>query len=151
MAAHSPRNPTPSQEAAVPCAAAPEPRRIPAPRVLPESRPFWEAAQEGRLLVKQCEDCGEAHFYPRDICPHCLSHRTAWRQADGLGTIYSFSTTGRGEAAYTIAFVTLSEGVTMMSNLVDCDPARLAVGRTVRVVFRESENGQRVPMFTLDQ
>lgn len=151
MATRSPHEPAHSQEAAAPRAAAPKPRRISAPRVLPESRQFWEAAQEGRLLVKRCEDCGETHFYPRDICPHCLSSRTAWMQADGFGTIYSFSTTGRGEAAYTIALVTLSEGVTMMSNLIDCDPARLAVGHPVRVVFSESESGQQVPMFTLDR
>lgn len=151
MATRSPHDPGSSPEAVASHVAAPTPRRIPAPRVLPESRPFWEAAQDGRLLIKQCEDCGEAHFYPRDVCPHCLSSRTAWRQAEGLGTIYSFSTTGRGEAAYTIAFVKLREGVTMLSNLVDCDPARLAIGRPVRVVFVESESGQRVPVFTLDR
>jgi uncharacterized OB-fold protein len=123
-------------------------RTIPAPRVLPESLPFWTAADEGRLLVKVCNDCGEAHFYPRDICPHCLSARTEWRQAAGTGSVYSFSTMGQGDGAVTLAFVTLDEGVTLMTNLVDCDPTTLAIGQRVRVVFQPSDGGHAVPMFT---
>jgi uncharacterized OB-fold protein len=123
-------------------------RKIAAPRVLPESLPYWQAADEGRLLVKVCEACGEAHFYPRDICPHCLSDRTAWRQAAGTGTVYSFSTMGKGESAYTLAFVTLDEGVTLMTNLVDCEPSSMAIGQRVKVVFKPSDGGHAVPMFT---
>jgi hypothetical protein len=125
-----------------------QPRRIPAPRVLPESQAYWSAADEGRLLLKQCEDCGQVHHYPRDICPHCLSARTRWVQASGFGRIYSHSTMGRGEAAYTLALVTLDEGVTLMTNLVDCDPAALAIDQRVRLVFKPSDGGHAVPMFT---
>jgi len=124
------------------------PRRIPAPRALPESMAYWTAADEGRLLVKRCTACGKVHFYPRDICPHCLSDRTEWQTATGGGTVYSFSTMGQGEAACTMAFVTLDEGVTMMTNLVDCDPRALAIGQRVRVVFKPSDGGHAVPMFT---
>ncbi|MBB3181650.1 Zn-ribbon domain-containing OB-fold protein [Variovorax sp. Sphag1AA] len=123
-------------------------RRIPAPRVLPESLHYWTAADEGRLLVKKCRACGEVHHYPRDICPHCLSADTEWLQAAGTGTVYSFSTMGKGEAAYTLAFVTLDEGVTLMTNLVDCDPAAVSIGQPVRVVFKPSDGGHAVPMFT---
>lgn len=125
-----------------------QPRRIPAPRVLPESQPYWSAADEGRLLLKQCDDCGEVHHYPRDVCPHCLGASTRWVQASGFGRIYSHSTMGRGEAAYTLALVTLDEGVTLMTNLVDCDPALLAINQRVRVVFKPSDGGHAVPMFT---
>ncbi|HUG24448.1 Zn-ribbon domain-containing OB-fold protein [Piscinibacter sp.] len=124
------------------------PRKIPAPRALPESQAFWTAADDGRLLVKTCTDCGKPHFYPRDICPHCLSDRTEWLQAAGTGQVYSFSTMGKGDAAYTLAFVTLDEGVTLMTNLVDCDPKAVAIGQRVRVVFQPSDGGHAVPMFT---
>ena len=124
------------------------PRKVPAPRVLPESLSYWQAADEGRLLVKQCRDCGKVHHYPRDICPHCLSTNTEWLAAAGTGTVYSYSTMGQGEAAYTLAFVTLDEGVTMMSNLVGCDPRSLAIGQRVKVVFQPTEGGHAVPMFT---
>ncbi len=120
---------------------------IPAPAILPDTAPYWEAANEGRLLLKCCTDCGEVHFYPRDICPHCLSSRTEWFEAQGTGTIYSFSTNPRARDNFIMAYVTLDEGVTMMTNLVDCDPGTLSVGQRVKVVFRPASNGQAVPMF----
>lgn len=126
----------------------PAPRKIPAPRALPESMPYWSAADEGRLLLKRCRACGQVHHYPRDICPHCLSADTEWTPASGDGVVYSFSTMGKGEAAYTLAFVTLREGVTMMTNLVDCDPSQVGIGQAVRVVFKPSDGGHAVPMFT---
>jgi uncharacterized OB-fold protein len=123
-------------------------RKIPAPRVLPESLPFWQAADEGRYLVKKCSSCGQVHHYPRDICPFCLSADTVWQDSPGIGVVYSFSTMGKDESAYTMAYVTLDEGVTVMSNLVDCDPTQVRIGQKVRVVFTPTEGGHAVPMFT---
>ena len=124
------------------------PRKIPAPRVLPESQAFWLAADEGRLVIKKCNACGEVHHYPRDVCPHCLSTDTVWLQSAGTGVVYSFSTMAKGDAAYTLAFVTLDEGVTLMTNLVDCDPKTRAIGQRVKVAFKPSDGGHPVPMFT---
>ena len=140
-------SPTPAPQALRP-GAAPGPRKIPTPRVLPESQAYWTAADAGQLLLKKCRTCATVHHYPRDICPHCLSADTEWLQACGSGTLYSFSTMGKGEAAYTLAFVSLLEGVTLMTNLVDCDPRTLAIGQALRVVFKPSEGGHAVPMFT---
>lgn len=123
-------------------------RRIAAPQILPEVAPFWAAANAGSLLLKQCADCGRFHHYPRDVCPFCFSLDTRWRASSGLGVIYSYSTMGEGAAAYTLAYVDLDEGVSMLTNLVDCDPAGLRVGARVRVVFKASDSGQALPMFT---
>lgn len=122
-------------------------RKIIAPRAHPETELFWQAAGEGQLLVKKCSDCGEVHYYPRAICPHCLGDRTEWLTTTGRGTIYSYSTMGKAESAYTLAYVTLDEGVTMLTNLIDSDPAALAIGQPVSVVFVPTEGGPPVPMF----
>ena len=126
----------------------PSGRKIPAPRVLPETLAYWQAADEGKLLVKRCSDCGEFHHYPRDICPFCLSANTVWQNAAGTGVVYSFSTMGKGDTAYTMALVTLDEGVSLMTNLVDCDVSRVTIGQAVKVVFKPSSGGHAVPMFT---
>jgi uncharacterized OB-fold protein len=123
-------------------------RKIPAPQVLPESLPYWQAADQGKLLLKQCRGCGQVHHYPRDVCPFCLGTDTAWVESTGRGTVYSYSTMGQGEAAYTLAYVTLAEGVTLMTNLVDFEPAQLRIDLPVRVVFQPSPGGHAVPMFT---
>ncbi len=125
-------------------------RIIPAPPINPENQRFFEASAKGALLIGRCNACGEHHFYPRALCPFCLSERTEWIAAAGTGTIYSFSTSLRGvPAPYTIAYVTLDEGVAMMTNLVDCDADRLAVGQRVKVVFKAAQDGSQIPMFTL--
>ena len=113
----------------------------------PETAAFWAAANEGRLTLKWCTACGKTHWYPRAICPHCGSDQTEWRDASGRGTIYTFSIARRPAPAYAIAYVTLEEGPTMMTNIVDCDFADIAIGQKVEVTFRPGAGGQAVPMF----
>ena len=123
-------------------------RKIPKPMTLPDTAAYWQAADEGRLLVKRCTACGEHHHYPRDICPFCLSDATEWREAAGTGTVYSFSTMGSGDAAYTLAYVTLDEGPTMLTNLIAPEGGTAwAIGQRVRVTFVPSDGGPAVPMF----
>ena len=121
-------------------------RKISPPLVQADTLAYWQAADEGRLLVKRCTACGEFHHYPRDLCPFCLSDATEWLTAAGTGTVYSFSTMGRDDQAYTLAFVTLDEGPTLMTNLVGS--AGYAIGQRVQVVFTPSTGGHAVPMFT---
>ncbi|HSD55503.1 MAG TPA: Zn-ribbon domain-containing OB-fold protein [Burkholderiales bacterium] len=125
-------------------------RKIPPPQINPGDERFFDAAAQGKLLIKRCADCGECHFYPRPLCPFCFSDRTEWVEAAGTGTIYSFSVTRRaGPIPYAIAYVTLDEGVTMMTNIVDCDLDAIRIGQRVRVVFKPTEGGPPVPMFAL--
>ena len=35
----------------------------PLPPITPQSRPFWEAARERRLLLPRCDHCGTFHTY----------------------------------------------------------------------------------------
>lgn len=124
-------------------------RPIPAPAINPENERYFEAARNGKLLVGKCDDCGATHFYPRPLCPHCFSERTEWVPAKGSGVIYTYSTMRRGvPVPYTIAYVTLDEGVSMMTNIVDCDPDTLKIGDRVKLVFKPAEDGTSVPMFT---
>ena len=124
-----------------------EPHKIPAPVITSETQAFWDAAREHRFVVPTCTTCGKAHWYPRAICPFCDSAEVEWRAASGRGTIYTFSVMRRAKDPYAIAYVTLAEGPTMMTNIVDCDLDTLAVGQGVAVVFAPSENGPPVPMF----
>ncbi|MGE0717768.1 MAG: Zn-ribbon domain-containing OB-fold protein [Alphaproteobacteria bacterium] len=112
----------------------------------PETQPFRDAAAEGRFLLPHCRACSRAHWYPRALCPFC-GGAVDWREASGGGTIYAVSVMRRADPPYALAFVTLDEGPTMMTNLVDCDIDRAAIGQAVRVTFRDW-HGVPVPMFT---
>jgi len=122
-------------------------RKIPPPAVTVESQAFWDAARGGRFVLPVCNACGKAHWYPRAICPFCAGDKIEWRAASGKGTIYTFSVMRRVTEPYAIAHVTLAEGPTMLTNIVDCDFDALAVGQPVTLVFQETENGPPVPMF----
>ena len=122
-------------------------RKIPAPKPTPETRVFWDAAAQGKFLIGRCTACGKAHWYPRTTCPFCWSE-TEWVEASGRGKIYSYSVMRRAPEPYVVAYVTLAEGPTMLTNLVDCDFNALAIGQAVRLKFSPSEGGPPVPTFT---
>ncbi len=124
-------------------------RKLPAPIVDGFTAPFWQAASEGVLLIRRCRACGEAHWYPRPFCPHCRSDDTDWEPTGGGGTVYSFTVTRKaGPVPYVLAYVTLDEGVTMLTNLVDAEMEALHIGQRVQVSFRQAEGGGAVPVFS---
>ena len=123
-------------------------RPFPAATINPESRPFWDAATRGKLLISKCNHCGKAYFYPRCICPFCASTDTTWTEASGDGVIYSYSTMRRAPERFTLAYVTLKEGPKMLTNIVDCDPDKLYIGQKVCVVFKAATEGPPIPAFT---
>jgi uncharacterized protein len=125
----------------------------PTPAVNPETREFWAATADGRLLVKRCQGCDGLFWYPRVICPECSSLRTEWLEVSGRGSIYSYTVNHRGEGAYqgappfVLAYVELDEGPRMMTNIVESDGADLAVGLPVEVVFHDTGDGAALPRF----
>lgn len=118
--------------------------------VNPETAPYWAAAADRRLLLKSCRRCGEPHFYPRSICPHCFSPDTEWIEASGAGEVYSFSVMRRAGEPYVIAYVALDEGVTMLTNIVGPDCEAVRIGDRVAVDFVEGA-GRWLPVFTRDR
>ena len=127
---------------------------VPVPRVNSETKPFWDATAEGRLVLPHCDACGFVIWYPRAFCPECASTDVSWKQASGLGTIYSFSITRKGQgdyrnaSPYVLAYVELDEGPRVLTNIVDCDPESLEVGGRVRVVFHDTGQGSALYRFT---
>ncbi|MCA7119639.1 MAG: Zn-ribbon domain-containing OB-fold protein [Acidibrevibacterium sp.] len=123
-------------------------RKIPAPEANPETAAYWQAAASGKLVIRECSHCGKLHHYPRALCPFCFKPATGWREVSGRGKIYAYSVMRRAETPYAIAYVTLEEGVTMLTNLIDCDFDGLRIGQAVTLVFQDSEGGPPVPMFS---
>ena len=123
-----------------------EPRsyKKPLPRVDEESRGYWEALARHELYFQRCRDCGAARFYPRALCPACLSSATEWVRASGRGTVYAFTATHqnqtpgfREELPYVLAMVELAEGPRLLTNLVGCAPDDVRIGMPVEVVYED--------------
>lgn len=126
----------------------PQVRRIPAPAQTLESKPFWDAAKEGRFLIKKCNGCGEVHWYPRNLCPFCFSDDTVWQESPGEGVIYTYSLMHRGTPIpYAIAYVNLDEGPAVLTNIIDFTPETLKIGQRVKVKWTPT-GGDNPPVFT---
>jgi uncharacterized OB-fold protein len=123
-------------------------RPLAAPIIDAATEPYFTAAKQGVLKLRRCTACQKPHFYPRALCPFCLGD-TEWIDAKGTGEIYSVSVTRRaGPIPYAIAYVKLDEGVTMLTNIVDCDLDALRIGQRVKVCFKPAEGEAAIPMFT---
>ena len=123
-------------------------RPLPANLIDAATAPFFAAAQQGVLRLRRCTACQKPHWYPRPVCPFCLGD-TAWEDASGLGTVYSVTVTRRaGPIPYALAYVALDEGVTMLTNIVDCDLDSVHIGQRVKVCFKPADGNGVVAMFT---
>ena len=111
-----------------------------------ENAPFFDAAREGKLLIKTCDGCGEAFFYPRALCPFCMSE-SSWAEAADTGLIYSHSEVHMKGASYVLGMVTLDDGPTMMTNLRFPDPSAIRVGAKVRVEFIDTNGEEKLAIF----
>ena len=99
-------------------------------------------------MIKRCTACGEAHYFPRSLCPFCFSDKTVWEESSGEGEIHTFSLMRKSASGpYAIGFVTLKEGPSLLTNFVDCDMTKLKIGQKVKVVFKTTD-GAPLPFFT---
>ncbi|WP_327355388.1 Zn-ribbon domain-containing OB-fold protein [Streptomyces sp. NBC_01304] len=112
------------------------------------TQPYWDAAAEGQLLLRRCRACARAHHYPREFCPHCWSEDVEWEAASGRATLYTWSVVHRNDlppfgtrTPYVAAVVDLAEGPRMMTEVVECAEADLAIGMELAVTFREEGGG----------
>ena len=134
------------------------------------TRPYWEAAREGRLVVQECLECHQLRHPPLPACPDCAcschgsvhssANRTAsgktlgWREVSGTGTVYAYTVVRHpthvafaDEIPYVIALVELSEGPRLVTGITGCPPDQVRAGMAVRVVFREVADGVTLPYF----
>ncbi|WP_144640425.1 Zn-ribbon domain-containing OB-fold protein [Bordetella genomosp. 13] len=128
----------------------------PLPQPTDATRPYWEGAVQGKLLIQQCASCGRHQFYPRLFCTACLSDEIRWVEASGHGTVYSYTVNHRGSTPYfkprtpyVVAVIDLEEGVRLMTNIVDCEPRNVRIGARVQVCFEAVNATLALPQFRL--
>jgi uncharacterized protein len=131
----------------------------PQPRVTALAQPFWDGANERRLMIQRCTapTCGKAVFYPRVCCPHCKSPSLEWVQASGRGRVISHTTVRRthhdgfnADAPYVFAAIALEEGPCIYGQVPDAPTEGASlIGRHLRVDFVEHGPQRLMPVFRL--
>lgn len=126
----------------------------PIPEPDPLSKPFWDAAKTGKLVLPRCRDCNRVHWYPRWICPHCHSTDLEWIEASGKGRIHTFAVQHRAfggwaeETPFVTAYIDLQEGDRMLTVLRGVDPTKpeeIKIDAPVQVEFEEASEDVHIP------
>ncbi len=113
---------------------------------------FWrEIPSRYNLMGSKCENCGKVWFPTRDICPECHRESIGKMKPYKLkptGTILTYTvirTPQKGFekiAPYIMAIVEMDDGPRITSQIVDCEPDEVEIGKRVKAVFRKiSEDG----------
>ncbi|MGE0539842.1 MAG: Zn-ribbon domain-containing OB-fold protein [Dehalococcoidia bacterium] len=135
-----------------------------------EIRPYFEAARQGRMVLKQCNDCNLLRYPPGAACPWCNSLDFEWSEVSGRGTIHSYEIVTQAIqpgfadwVPYPVVLVELDEqrgvptsdeGLRVIANLVTDEfrpeaEANVAIGKRVHAVFQPLDDEVALPQFTL--
>ncbi len=134
----------------------------PLPAIAADNAGYWRSAKEHALRLQRCGSCGRSRFYPAPVCHACGSQHWEWQPIAGTGSVHSYTVVHRAAVGvfaermpYTIVLVTLDEGPTMMSNLLDTDGSdldaddrdELRIGTRVRVAYEDLTDEVTLPVF----
>lgn len=128
--------------------------KLPQPTPNADSKPYWDAARERRLVIRRCRSCGAFHFMPRHLCPECWSEDLEWVDAKGTGAVHSYTVIRRpsnpafaGQTPYVVALIDLDEGPRMVANVLGDDALDTGIGDRVEVTFEDRGDGTMLPQF----
>ena len=136
------------------------PYNKPIPDPDPLSKPFWEGARAGKLMLPRCTSCNRVHWYPRHICPNCPAREIEWIEASGEGRVHTFAVQHRAfggwaeEVPFVTAYIDLNEGDRVFTVLRGVDPNRPDlnwIGARVRVEFEPASDDVHIAFWRVIQ
>ena len=130
------------------------------PYPIPEygAEPYWDACNEQRLMMQRCEQCVRFRWHPSPRCGDCGCERYSWELLSGRGRINTWTVVTHPvhpaaveKVPYIVVVIELEEqvGLTMVSNLIDCDVNCVDFNQPVEVDFVTHPIGQKIPVFRL--
>ena len=119
-------------------------------------KPFWDACNEGRLVIQNCKACNMLQHPPQPTCAECGSGANLeWKQVSGRGKISTYGVVYdspvkllQADQPYNVAVIQLEEDpeITLLSHLPGTPVDDVPIGASVRVIFEATQaTGQKVP------
>ncbi|MEM8499041.1 MAG: bifunctional MaoC family dehydratase N-terminal/OB-fold nucleic acid binding domain-containing protein [Pseudomonadota bacterium] len=127
------------------------PTRIHAPRGQ-DNGWWWDACDEGKVLIQRCKNCQTLRHPPRPMCGECQS--TDWDSVESTldGEIFSFV-----EMHYPkfpgykypliVAVISLAEGTRIISNVVGIESDEVTIGMKVKGKVVQVDEKTMLPQF----
>lgn len=114
---------------------------------------FFEAAKEGRLVIRTCDDCGKAIHPPTAHCPFCQGWNTSWHASAGKATLHSWTVIAHSihpafPAPTTLVLVSVEDapGVKLIGTLAGSDE-NLRPDQPMEVWFETLADGAVIPQW----
>ena len=126
-------------------------RKIPfvgTPETNPETKPFFDGCAAGKLMLTPLHVVQEGALVSARACARSASATASGKKPPAKARSTPQRDGTRPSRPIAIAYVTLAEGPSMMTNIVDCDLDTLKIGQDVKVKFVPSEDGPPMPFFT---
>ncbi|MCV7383250.1 thiolase C-terminal domain-containing protein [Mycolicibacter longobardus] len=119
----------------------------PLPAITAENEFFWTAGADGVLRLQECRDCAALIHPPQPVCRYCRGQNMGVRDVSGRATLAGFTVNHRFSlpgmpAPYVVAQAAINEDprIRLTTNIIDCDPDQLELGRQLEVVFEQHED-----------
>ena len=126
----------------------------PLPEMQGNSKEFYEWCRRGDLRFQRCSDCQAWRHVPREMCAKCGSDEWKWVKSSGKGTVFTWTVAARAmhpafvdAVPYAPVIIEMDEGVRLVSELIDCEPADLEIGMRVEVAFAKVSDEVTLPKF----
>tara|TARA_B100001996_G_C18276259_1_gene445111 strand:+ start:142 stop:549 length:408 start_codon:yes stop_codon:yes gene_type:complete len=130
----------------------------PRPTIDVDSKTYWEAARDKKLMVQYSLDTKEYFLYSKQLTNAANSKNIEWRQVSGKGKIYSFTIVHapagpafKDEIPYVVASIELEEGARIISNILTDDVESISIGDKVKVFFEKQDDNFSIPKFKIEK
>lgn len=132
----------------------PQPRPSGVPQlIITRDNKFWfDAAEQGRLLIQRCTECGTLRHPPGPTCPACRSFGWDTIEASLHGTLHSYTVVHHPQDSafdypLAIGLLDLPEGTRLVADIAGISPAELEIGMELDIVFTPHVRGAVLPQF----
>lgn len=113
---------------------------------------WWNACDEGKVLIQRCKSCQTLRHPPRPMCGECQS--TEWDSIESTldGEVYSFTTLHYPKVPgydypNVVGVIALSEGTRLVANIVDIDYDSVKIGMKVQGTVEQVDEKTMLPIF----
>ena len=127
------------------------PTRIASPRGH-DNKWWWDACDEGKVLIQRCKNCQTLRHPPRPMCGECQSMEWDSIESGLDGEVLSFTELHHPKIPgypypLVCAVIKLGEGTNLVANVVGCEPADIHIGMHVQGRVEQVDEKTMLPQF----
>ncbi|MBE9540282.1 MAG: MaoC family dehydratase N-terminal domain-containing protein [Proteobacteria bacterium] len=113
---------------------------------------WWNAIDEGKMLIQRCKNCQTLRHPPRPMCGECQSIEWDSIESSMEGEVFSFTTLHYPKIPgydYPLccAVISLNEGTRIVSNIVGIDHEDVTIGMKVKGNIEQVDEKTMLPQF----